>query len=143
MSPMPRTDSGFSSMPSPEARVSKRGGFTLIEVMVALIILTVGVLGLAGTTVWAVRQSTLAELTTERSASVQSVVERLRASDYTSLAAGSDSVGRFDISWTVTAGSRSKLLTVVSVGPGLSSGSGMPTLTGTVADTFAYRIMQP
>ena len=128
---------------APSAPPSDRGGFTLIEVMVALIILTVGVLGLAGTTVWVVRQSTLAELTTERSAAVQTVVEQLRASDYTGLAAGSDSVGRFDVSWSVAAGNRSKLVTVVTVGPGLSSGSGMPSLTGSVADTFAYRIMQP
>jgi prepilin-type N-terminal cleavage/methylation domain-containing protein len=125
------------------ATASGRGGFTLVEVVVALIILTVGVLGLAGTTVWVVRQSTLAELSTERAAAVQTVVEQLRASDYATLAAGSDSVGRFDLSWSVTNGSRSKLVTVVSVGPGLSSGSGMPSLTGSVADTFAYRIMQP
>lgn len=122
---------------------SDRRGFTLVEVVVALIILTVGVLGLAGTTVWVVRQSTLAELSTERAAAVQTVVEQLRASDYATLAAGSDSVGRFDVSWSVADGSRSKLVTLVTVGPGLSSGSGMPSLTGSVADTFAYRIMQP
>lgn len=122
---------------------SDRRGFTLVEVVVALIILTVGVLGLAGTTVWVVRQSTLAELSTERAAAVQTVVEQLRASDYASLTAGSDSVGRFDVSWSVTNASRSKLVTLVTVGPGLSSGSGMPSLTGSVADTFAYRIMQP
>jgi prepilin-type N-terminal cleavage/methylation domain-containing protein len=122
---------------------SDRGGFTLIEVMVALIILTVGVLGLAGTTVWVVRQSTLAELTTERAAAVQAVVEQLRASDYTTLVDGSDSVGRFDVSWTVASANRSKLVTVVTVGPGLWGGNGMPSLAASVADTSAYRIMQP
>jgi prepilin-type N-terminal cleavage/methylation domain-containing protein len=128
---------------APEAIGRPRNGFTLVEVMVALIILTVGVLGLAATTVWVVRQGTLAELTTERSAAVQTVVEQLRASEYASLAAGSDSVGRFDVSWSIVDGNRSKLVTLVTVGPGLSSGGGMPSLTGSVADTFAYRIMQP
>ena len=74
---------------------------------------------------------------------VQTVVEQLRASDYASLADGADSVGRFDVKWSVVDGNRSKLVTLVTVGPGLSSGGGMPSLTGSVADTFAYRIMQP
>ena len=111
--------------------------------MVALIILTVGVLGLAATTIWTVRQTTLSELTTERSAAVQTVVERLRASDYAALANGSDSVGRFTVSWDVVDGNRSKLVSLITVGPGLSSGSGMPSLSGNVADTFSYRIMEP
>lgn len=118
------------------------GGFTLVELMVALVILTVGVLGLASSTVWAVRQSTLSELAVERSTAVQAVVEQLRAADYTRLTAGQDSVGRFDVAWTVTPGSRSKLVTVVTVGPGLAShGAGMPALTAEVTDTFAYRII--
>ena len=128
--------------PVPNAS-APRGGFTLVEVIVALIILTVGVLGLAATTIWVVRQSTLAELTTERSAAVQTVVEQLRASDYASLAAGSDTVGRFDVTWSIVDGNRSKLVTLVTVGPGLTSGGGMPSLGGSVADTFAYRIIEP
>lgn len=113
--------------------------------MVAMIILTVGVLGLASTTVYVVRQTTMADLATERSAAVQTVVERLRASDYDGLTSGSDSVGRFEVEWRVTTGTRSKLVTVVTVGPGMASGggTGMPGPSGSVADTFAYRIMQP
>ena len=123
----------------------RRGGFTMVEVIVALIILTVGVLGLASTTIYVVRQTTMAELATERSAALQTVVERLRASDYDALASGSDSVGRFDVEWRVATGNRSKLVTVVTIGPGMASGggTGMPTPSGSVADTFAYRIMQP
>lgn len=59
-----------------------RAGFTLVEVMVAIIVLTIGVLGLAGTTMYLVRQTTLSELTTERSAALQSVIEELRATPY-------------------------------------------------------------
>jgi prepilin-type N-terminal cleavage/methylation domain-containing protein len=145
MSPTPRTDFGPSIARRDGHLPSGRGGFTLIEVMVALIILTVGVLGLAATTVWAVRQSTVSELTTERAAAVQTVVERLRASDYATLAAGTDSVGRFAVEWAIVDGNRSKLVNLVTVGPGLASGSGggMPSLRGIVADTFSYRIMEP
>jgi len=123
----------------------RRNGFTLVEIIVAMIILTVGVLGLASTTVYVVRQTTMAELSTERTAALQTVVERLRASDYDALASGSDSVGVFEVTWSVSTGNRSKLLTVVTLGPGMASGggTGMPHPSGEVADTFAYRIMQP
>jgi prepilin-type N-terminal cleavage/methylation domain-containing protein len=120
-----------------------QGGFTLVEVLVALIILTVGVLGLAGTTALAVRQVTLAEVTTERAAALQSVIERLRSTPYPNLVAGSDSIGRFHASWTVTFEQRSADIQIVTVGPGLGGGAGMPGLRGTVADTFDYRIIRP
>jgi prepilin-type N-terminal cleavage/methylation domain-containing protein len=119
-----------------------RQGFSLVEVMVALVILTFGVLGLAATTMHAVRQTTLSEMTTERAAALQSVVEQLRATDYDLLAAGSDSVGLFDMSWTVTNGNRTKLVTIISTGPGLSTASGVPVVGASVADTFEYRIME-
>jgi prepilin-type N-terminal cleavage/methylation domain-containing protein len=120
---------------------TKRGGFSLVEVMVALIILTVGVLGLAATTMYVVRQTTLSEMTTERSASLQSVIERLRATPYDSLESGSDEIGQYKLEWTVETGNRTKLITIISVGPGLTSASGVPAIGASVTDTFEYRIM--
>ena len=119
-----------------------RGGFSLVEVMIALVILTIGVLGLAATTMYVVRQTTLAEITTERSAAVQSVIEELRATDYDLLVSGSDSVGLFAVSWTVTAGNRTKLVEIITTGPGLTSASGVPAIGASVSDTFEYRIME-
>lgn len=120
-----------------------RAGFTLVEVIVALIILTIGVLGLAGTTALAVRQVTLADITSERSAALQSAIEGLRRMPYADVANGSDSIGRFDVSWTVSETQRTKTVRIVTVGPGLGSGAGMPGLRGNVADTFVYRIARP
>ena len=122
-----------------------RRGFTVVEVVVALIILTVGVLGLAATTVYVVQQTTLAEVATERAAAVQTVVEQLRARPYPAVSDSSGSYGPYEVSWTVVPGNRSKLVTIVSVGPGLQSaeGQGMPRLHGAVADTFSYRILRP
>ncbi len=122
---------------------SHRGGFTIVEVVVAMIILTVGVLGLAGTTMYVVRATTYGDITTERSAALQSVVERLRSVDYDSVVASSDSIGQFAVSWTVTMASRSKLVRIITTGPGLkTSVSGPPLIRPTVADTFDYRIMR-
>lgn len=120
-----------------------RGGFSLIEVVVALVILAVGVLGLAGTTAVVVRQVTLADVTTERAAALQAVVERLRAAPYDSVDTGVDTVGLFTATWTTSDLGRSKIVRIVTVGPGLVSGGGMPYLGNTVADTLVYRILEP
>ena len=115
----------------------------MVEVLVAMVILAVGVLGLAGTTAVVVRQVTLSDVTTERSVALQTVVERLRATDYDLLGSGSESVGRFTASWTTYDLDGSKVVTIVTVGPGLVSGAGMPHLGSGVADTFQYKIVQP
>lgn len=122
-------------------RAAQAGGFTIVEIVVALILLTVGVLGLAGTTIWVVRQTTLGEVTTERTVALQSVIERLRALPYDSVADGSTTEGQFDVAWTVTSESRSKAIQLITTGPGLASGSsGPPQLKQSVADTFEYRV---
>ena len=121
-----------------------RAGFQLVEVLIALVILAVGVVGLAGSTALVACQATLAELATERAAALESVVERLRATPYASLEAGSDSVGLFYVSWSTTGLTSSTMLEIVTVGPGLNIGSGeVSHLVGEVADTFSYRIVEP
>lgn len=121
-----------------------RAGFTMVEILVALVILAVGVLGLAGTTALVVRQVTLADVTSERAVALQEVVERLKAADYESVGAGSATVGIFSASWTSTDLDGSKLVEIVTVGPGLVSGNGgLPSLGNGVADTFVYRILEP
>ncbi len=128
-------------MTAPRGAARREGGFTLVEVVVGLVILTIGVLGLAGTTLWVMRQTTLGEISTERTAALQSVVERLRAVDYDSVSAGSHTEGPYTVGWTVTTDSRSKLVELITTGPGLGRGaSGPPSIRSSVADTFTYRI---
>ena len=119
-----------------------RAGFSLIEVIVAMVILTIGVLGMAGTTAYVVRQTTLGDLMTERAAAFQSVVDRLQALPYDSVTTGSDSVGVFAASWTAVAdGSQNKIVTIVTVGPGMS-GATLPSNSPQVADTFQFRVLR-
>lgn len=122
---------------------NRNAGFSLVEVVVALVILAVGVLGLAGTTAVVVRQVTLADVTTERAQALRTVVERLRATPYDALGAGSDTLGHFTAEWTVTDLGQSKMLRIVTSGPGLVSGEGMPQLGTAVSDTLVYRILEP
>lgn len=118
----------------------------MVEVIIAIVILAVGVLGLGGTTAYIVRQVTLADIMTERSAALQSVVERLQAMTYDSVGTGSDSIGQFSVSWTTTDESaQSKLVSIVTTGPGLQTASGnpFPMLGQNVPDTFQYRVILP
>jgi Tfp pilus assembly protein PilV len=126
------------------AEVSGRGGFTIVEVIVATIVLAAGLLGLAGATAHVVRQVTLAGLMTERAYAVQTVVERVQATSYASVASGADSVGLFDLHWSsVPESGVSKIVTVVTTGPGLTSTSSgsFPYLGPNVVDTFAFRVI--
>lgn len=123
-----------------------QGGFTIVEIVVAVIILAVGVLGMAGTTAFVVRQVTLAQITTRRAAAVQDVVERLRAVEYQNMASGQDSVGPFYVRWVVADdGMRSATITVLTRGPGLATvgGTPFPMLQPEVIDTFVYRRIRP
>jgi prepilin-type N-terminal cleavage/methylation domain-containing protein len=130
---------------SPEGGVKPgHAGFTLVEVIIAIIILAVGLMGMAGTTALVIRQVTLADVATERSAAVQTTIERLRALPFDSVSTGSDSVGIFDIEWTVsTFQNQWKVVRVISTGPGTARGGGFPILSGSVPDTFTYRIIRP
>ena len=119
----------------------RRGGFTMVEVIIAITILTVGVLAMASTTAFVVRQTTFADLLTERAAAFQTVVDRLQAMPYTSVVDGTLSVGLFDATWTVVAdGAQSSTVTVVTVGPGLDRAGAQPypVMSREAADTFVF-----
>ena len=128
-----------------EARQPTKGreaGFSMIEVVVAMLILTVGVLGLAGTTAYIVRQVTLGDLMTERSAAFQTVIDRLQSLPYDQVTSGSDNVGVFAISWTSTnSGPQNKIVQMITVGPGLG-GALVPTNDPQAVDTFTFRVLR-
>ena len=101
-----------------------RAGFSLVEVIVAMMLLSIGVLGLAATTAVFALQVTLGGVKTERSAALQAAVESLRASDYASVGSGSGTVGRYGVTWSVTDSTDwSKSVRVITDGPGLSQNS--------------------
>lgn len=125
-----------------EAPPRGRGGFTMVEIIIAIVILAIGLLGLAGSTGYLVRTVTLGDLLTERTFASQTIIDRLQSLPYTSVVSSSDSIGVFEVSWTaVDDGPQSKILTVVTLGPGLSP-NGMGNLAPSVADTFVFRILR-
>jgi Tfp pilus assembly protein PilV len=114
----------------------------MVEVIIAIVILAVGVLGMAGTTAYVIRQITLADVMTERAVALQTVVEQLQSVPFANVGSGTDSVGMFTMRWTsVSETTLSKLVTIVTSGPGLSRTSAVSQLAPAVLDTFQYRVI--
>lgn len=120
------------------------GGFSLVEVIVAMMILSVGVLSMGAATGYIMSQIRASELRTERMSAVRQAAETLRSGDWTELEATCQgdafTMGRYAVSCTVErANSNLKRVQLVSVGPGYSEGQLSPELS----ETFAISVAQP
>lgn len=90
-----------------------RSGFTLIELIAAILILVVGVLGLASTAAVVMRQITAASMQTRAAVTAQSRLERLRSISCAAMTAGTATSGGITETWRVTVGARTA--TIVDV----------------------------
>lgn len=120
------------------------GGFTIVEVLIAIVILAVGMLALATTSIVATTQVKIADLKTERSVAVQQALERLRSIPFDSIApldeANAMQFGSYRAWWTVTEQGRfMSTIRVITEGPGYRAGSGWAPA---VVDTFAVDITE-
>lgn len=104
-----------------------------MEVIVALVILSFGLLGMAGTTALVVRQISLASVSARQTVAMQTTVERLRALPFDRVTSGADSLDGVGIRWTVEApGEEWKTIRIVAGASGPAA-----------ADTLHYRIIRP
>lgn len=122
----------------------KRGGFSLVEVIVALMILSVGVLAMGASTGYIMTQIRASELRMERMTAVRQAAETLRGEDWNTLSnycsSATFATQRYTVSCTVRQpASNLKRVQVVSLGPGYSGGR----LVGSLPDTFAISLAQP
>ncbi len=122
-----------------------RSGFSLVEVVFAVLIMSIGLLGMAATTTTLVHQTNISELKTQRALAMQQGVERVRAFSYDSLSSGSDSSGVYEVSWSTTGeADLVKTVRIVTVGPGTVSRPDAPSIIQhEVPDTFNYRVVRP
>ena len=93
-------------------RTKARAGFTLVEVMVAMMILTIGLLGLASTSAVVVRQMGDAGRMGVAASVAQSRIEKLRLATCTTASAGSSTARGVSESWTITPQVRSARIDV-------------------------------
>jgi prepilin-type N-terminal cleavage/methylation domain-containing protein len=80
--------------------MKNRGGFTIIEVLVAVLILTVGVLGLAGTAAAVTRLITQGQIYSEATALATERIEILRSMACDHMTASSETRGRYTVTWS-------------------------------------------
>jgi type IV pilus modification protein PilV len=113
--------------------VSNRNGFTIIEVLVAVLVLAIGIIGLMTTAALVTRMIGQGERYSQASTMAAEQFEVFRSQRCASLAAGTATRGAFTLNWTVqnAAGGRARSVQVVVVSP---------TTRGTRADTFATTI---
>jgi prepilin-type N-terminal cleavage/methylation domain-containing protein len=103
-----------------------RPGFSLVEVIVAMVILSAALLAMAASMGYVATQVSVAKLRTERSAAVQQVIEAelhsLHFADLVNRPQGDAlTVGRFQAWWTVDAPATNlRRVTIVTRGPGYS-----------------------
>jgi prepilin-type N-terminal cleavage/methylation domain-containing protein len=124
--------------------MSNRNGFTLIELVCALMILTVGILALATTTAYTAVQIRSADLKTSRALAVTQTVEQIRAMKFDSVAAVSSAnfvtIQGFKVWRDVTSTNNNlKSVLLYSEGLGYKPRSGW----NTVRDTFVLSLIRP
>lgn len=119
-----------------------RAGFSIVELIVAMLILTVGLLGLAAATGHVIRNTESGQVDTERAHARQSAVELLRARVTDDFTQNVDTpepfeIGRYEVTWTETlSGDNSRVFEVTLTGPG----RGERGAEAGVTDTFEYRV---
>lgn len=121
--------------------MKNRSGVGLIEVMIGMLVLTVGVLALAGSTTYMAVQLQAADLRTERQVARQQVFEELRAmphDDVVSVAEGNAvERGSYTLWWTVSDASWAlKEVEIYTRGPSMRAGERRVV----VEDTVRFRI---
>jgi type IV pilus modification protein PilV len=110
-------------------RSGRPEGFTVIEMLVALVVLSVGLLAMASVMGTLILQTRAADIRTERSFAVQQAAERLRAQSFSAIGdraeADAVTVGSYDVWWTVAdATSIKRQIEVFTKGPGYVPGNG-------------------
>jgi prepilin-type N-terminal cleavage/methylation domain-containing protein len=113
--------------------MKNRKGFTITEVLVSVLVLTVGVLGLAGTAAAVTRMITQGQIFSEATALATERMEVLRGLPCDRMTSSSETRGRYTVTWRVTsvAAGKANAVTVVVQSP---------TRTGTRSNVFSTTI---
>lgn len=119
-------------------------GFSIVELLVALVILSLGLLSMAATTGYVATQVRIADLRTERAAALHAAIEELRATPYDNLASRNEAsarqFGSFRAWWTVSnITDNLKGVAVMTRGPANRAGA----QSAAALDTFAITIARP
>jgi prepilin-type N-terminal cleavage/methylation domain-containing protein len=120
-------------------------GFTLVEIIVATMVLAVGMLAMAASTGYISAEIRNSTWNTQRTMAREEVIERLRATPFDNVATNATAVaiGRYNMTWTVSAVAGSnhlKQVVVIASGPAYRLGRGART---TVVDSVSVTLARP
>lgn len=81
----------------------RQDGFTLVEVLVSISLLTIALLGLCGATVMAMKGNSLSQMSTKATVMAKDKMEGLKNLNYTQITGGADTPeANYTRQWTVT-----------------------------------------
>lgn len=115
-----------------------RDGFSLVEVIVSVTLLSLVLMGLSGAAALGLSQMGKARQDLQYSADVQQVTDSLIAKGYQNIANGSATIRGRAVSWSVTTvNTKSQMLSVIAERRGLVNTSTM------YADTITFYLADP
>jgi Tfp pilus assembly protein PilV len=116
---------------SARMQLSGESGFTVVEAIVGIVMLSIGLVGLAKASALGFSQVTRARQDMQYAADLQQVMDSLQSRGYGLVTSGSVTLRGRAVSWTVTSPSAtSQLVTVVA------QRWGYQNMTGSVQDTL-------
>lgn len=120
-----------------------RSGFSLVEVLIAILILSFGILALGSSTGYVLSQVQASELRSERTAAVRQAAEILGGTAWGSLETvcgdTTFTTDNYTVGCQVEASGDLKRVRLISTGPGLQDGR----MVQVKLDTFAISFAQP
>ena len=120
---------------------SAQGGFSLVEIIAAMMILSFGLLAMAASTGYVSAQLRSTAFDSQRNFARQQVVEQLRGTYFDQIATNTAgiTVGRFTIRWVVSAPvNATRRVSVITTGPAYKGSGGSRV---EVTDTAMVEIM--
>ena len=122
---------------------SRQDGFSIVEILVATMILTFGLLAMAASNAYVATHLKSTTYTTQRTQAKERMVEQLRAMPYANVTTTStaQSVGRYSMTWNVTTANTAKRVALITSGPGYLGRSNGARVT--VVDTMNFVILSP
>ncbi|HEY0306266.1 MAG TPA: prepilin-type N-terminal cleavage/methylation domain-containing protein [Longimicrobiales bacterium] len=120
------------------------GGFSLVEVVVAILVLSFGLLAMAASTGYVATQLKSATWDTQRNLARQQVIEQLKATVYANVTTNTTGqvIGPYTIRWNVTnVSAAQRRVQLITTGPAYRQ-SNRRTMT-TIVDTATITIASP
>jgi prepilin-type N-terminal cleavage/methylation domain-containing protein len=118
-------------------------GFSLVEVVIAIMVLSFGLLAMAASTGYVATQLRSTTFDTQRNLARQRVAEQLRSTVFANVVSNTtgQAVGRYTIRWNVTnVNVAQRRVQIITAGPAYRAGQGART---TVTDTATIMILSP